>query len=181
MFINLIKSLKNNASLIPNFTLQRIKKVIGKNTLSALRSGNISSRYKNGFLITPSGKKYSTLKNKDIVEAINNVWDINCKYFYGVENMISKNQKLQMHNDYYGDKETPNNPFVRGVIYCNPEYVFGTEIYDNPDADKPYKIVGGNPGSLFLFRTGPTSWHSAVNSDNKQNRIVCSMKATTFK
>ena len=35
--------------------------------LSALRSGNISSRYKNGFLITPSGKKYSSLKNKDIV------------------------------------------------------------------------------------------------------------------
>ena len=38
--INLsIKSLKNNASLIPNFTLQKVKKVIGKNTLSALRSG----------------------------------------------------------------------------------------------------------------------------------------------
>lgn len=119
-------------------------------------------------------------KNKDIVEAINSVWNINCKYFYGVENMISKNQKLDIHNDYYGDEETPNNPFVRGVIYCNPEYVFGTEIYDSPDADKPYKIVGGNPGSLFLFRTGPTSWHSAVNSDNKQHRIVCSMKATTF-
>ena len=38
--INLsIKSLKNNASLIPNFTLQKVGKVIGKNTLSALRSG----------------------------------------------------------------------------------------------------------------------------------------------
>ena len=35
--------------------------------LSALRSGNISVRFKDGFLITPSGKKYSTLKNKDIV------------------------------------------------------------------------------------------------------------------
>ena len=34
--------------------------------LSALRSGNISVRFKDGFLITPSGKKYSTLKNKDI-------------------------------------------------------------------------------------------------------------------
>ena len=122
-----------------------------------------------------------TEKNKDIVEAINSVWNINCKYFYGVGNMISKDQKLDIHNDYYGDKETPNNPFVRGVIYCNPEYVFGTEIYESPDADKPYKIVGGNPGSLFLFKTGPTSWHSAINSDNKQNRIVYSMKATTFK
>ena len=38
--INLsIKSLENNASLIPYFTLQKVKKVIGKNTLSALRSG----------------------------------------------------------------------------------------------------------------------------------------------
>jgi len=35
--------------------------------LSALRSGNISVRFEDGFLITPSGKKYSTLKNKDIV------------------------------------------------------------------------------------------------------------------
>ena len=38
--INLsIKSLENNASLIPNFTLKKVKKVIGNNTLSALRSG----------------------------------------------------------------------------------------------------------------------------------------------
>jgi L-fuculose-phosphate aldolase len=32
-----------------------------------LRSGNISARFKDGFLITPSGKKYSSLKDKDIV------------------------------------------------------------------------------------------------------------------
>ena len=57
---------------------------------------------------------------------------------------------------------------------------FGTEIYESETSDTPYKIVGGNPGSLFLFRTGPNSWHSAVNSDNKQNRLVCSLKATTF-
>ena len=39
--------------------------------LSTLRSGNISLRTKekniNGFYITPSGKKYSSLKTKDIV------------------------------------------------------------------------------------------------------------------
>jgi len=119
-------------------------------------------------------------KNDEIVNAINNVWNINCRYFYGVENMISKHQKLHKHNDYYGEEETPGNPFVRGVIYCNPEYVFGTEIYNDADATNPYKTVGGYPGSLFLFRTGPNSWHSAVNTENKQNRLVCSMKATTF-
>jgi len=45
----------------------KYSKMMNINKLSALRSGNISSRYKNGFLITPSGKKYSSLKNKDIV------------------------------------------------------------------------------------------------------------------
>jgi len=42
-------------------------KMLNSKKLSALRSGNISVKYKNGFLITPSGAKYSLLKNKDIV------------------------------------------------------------------------------------------------------------------
>ena len=42
-------------------------KMLNSKKLSALRSGNISVRYKDGFLITPSGMKYSSLKNKDIV------------------------------------------------------------------------------------------------------------------
>ena len=45
----------------------KYSKMLNSKELSALRSGNISSRYKDGFLITPSGKKYSTLKNNDIV------------------------------------------------------------------------------------------------------------------
>ena len=42
-------------------------KMLNTRKLSALRSGNISARYKDGFLITPSGVKYSSLKNKNIV------------------------------------------------------------------------------------------------------------------
>ena len=45
----------------------KYSKMLNSKKLSALRSGNISSRYKDGFLITPSGKKYSTLRNKDII------------------------------------------------------------------------------------------------------------------
>ncbi|MDC3385268.1 class II aldolase/adducin family protein [Candidatus Pelagibacter sp.] len=45
----------------------KYSKKLNSKKLSALRSGNISVRYKNGFYITPSGKKYSSLKNKDIV------------------------------------------------------------------------------------------------------------------
>ena len=45
----------------------KYSKMLNSKRLSALRSGNISTRFKDGFLITPSGKKYSSLKNKDIV------------------------------------------------------------------------------------------------------------------
>ncbi len=45
----------------------KYSKMLNSKKLSALRSGNISVRYKDGFLITPSGKKYSSLKKKDIV------------------------------------------------------------------------------------------------------------------
>ncbi len=45
----------------------KYSKMLNSRKLSALRSGNISVKFKDGFLITPSGKKYSSLKNKDIV------------------------------------------------------------------------------------------------------------------
>ena len=49
----------------------RYSKKLNTTNLSALRSGNISVRAKekgiDGFYITPSGMKYSTLKTKDIV------------------------------------------------------------------------------------------------------------------
>jgi len=52
-----------------NLRIEVIKysKMLNTKKLSALRSGNISARYKDGFLITPSGAKYSSLKSKDIV------------------------------------------------------------------------------------------------------------------
>ena len=45
----------------------RYAKRLNSKNLSALRSGNISVRFKDGFLITPSGLKYSLLKSKNIV------------------------------------------------------------------------------------------------------------------
>jgi len=49
------------------FEVIKYAKMLNSKKLSALRSGNISTRYKDGFLITPSGAKYSSLKTKDIV------------------------------------------------------------------------------------------------------------------
>ena len=49
----------------------KYSKKLNITNLSALRSGNISTRAKekgvDGFYITPSGRKYSSLKTKDIV------------------------------------------------------------------------------------------------------------------
>jgi len=45
----------------------KYSKLLNSRKLSTLRSGNISVRYNDGFLITPSGKKYSSLKIKDII------------------------------------------------------------------------------------------------------------------
>ena len=45
----------------------KYSKLLNSRKLSALRSGNISVRYNDGFLITPSGKKYSSLKINDII------------------------------------------------------------------------------------------------------------------
>ena len=49
------------------YEIIKYAKMLNSKKLSVLRSGNISLRYKEGFLITPSGKKYSSLKSNDIV------------------------------------------------------------------------------------------------------------------
>ena len=77
----------------------KFAKMLNDKKLSALRSGNISMRYKNGFLITPSGQKYSSLKVKDIV-------------FIKLHGEYNKNQKpsseWRFHQDIYISKKKAN-------------------------------------------------------------------------
>ena len=75
----------------------KYSKMLNSTKLSALRSGNISVKYKDGFLITPSGKKYSSLKNKDIV-------------FVSLEGRYNKEKGIpssewQFHQDIYKNKK----------------------------------------------------------------------------
>ena len=75
----------------------KYSKMLNSRKLSALRSGNISVRYKNGFFITPSGKKYSSLKNKDIV-------------FVSINGDFDKKQGIpssewKFHQDIYKNKK----------------------------------------------------------------------------
>ena len=78
--------------LIQKKEIIKFAKLLNQRKLSALRSGNISLRYKSGFLITPSGKKYSLLKVKDIV-------------FVNLNGKYNKNQtpssEWRFHQDIY--------------------------------------------------------------------------------
>ena len=75
----------------------KYSKMLNSKKLSALRSGNISLRYKNGFLITPSGKKYLSLKNKDIVfVSLNGRYD---------KKSGSPSSEWKFHQDIYNSKK----------------------------------------------------------------------------
>ena len=75
----------------------KYSKMLNSRKLSALRSGNISARYKEGFLITTSGKKYSSLKTRDIV-------------FVSLEGKFDKKKGIpstewQFHQDIYKNRK----------------------------------------------------------------------------
>ena len=74
--------------------------MLNSKKLSALRSGNISIRYKDGFLITPSGKKYSSLKTKDIVF-------VNLKGEYD-KRKGKPSSEWKFHQDIYLNKKAAN-------------------------------------------------------------------------
>tara|TARA_B110001452_G_scaffold233619_1_gene211525 strand:- start:247 stop:879 length:633 start_codon:yes stop_codon:yes gene_type:complete len=78
----------------------RYSKMLNSKKLSALRSGNISIRYKNGFFITPSGKKYSSLRISDII-------------FVSLDGAFSKkngnpSSEWKFHQDIYRNKNEAN-------------------------------------------------------------------------
>ena len=75
----------------------KYSRMLNSRYLSALRSGNISARFKDGFLITPSGKKYLSLKNRDIV-------------FVSLEGLFDKKKGIpssewKFHQDIYINKK----------------------------------------------------------------------------
>ena len=84
-------------------------KKLNSKKLSALRSGNISARYKDGFLITPTGKKYSTLKKSDII-------------FVSLEGIFDKKKGIpssewRFHQDIYLNKKE-----AKAIVHAHSTY-----------------------------------------------------------
>ena len=80
--------------------------LLNKTNLSPLRSGNISIRFKNGFLITPSGKKYETLKPSDIIFV-----DLNGKWN---KKFGKPSSEWRFHKDIYKFKINANS-----IVHCH--------------------------------------------------------------
>ena len=75
-------------------------KMLNTENLSALRSGNISVRHNDGFLITPSGVKYSSLQIDDIVfVSLNGQFD---------EKKQKPSSEWKFHRDIYKNKREAN-------------------------------------------------------------------------
>ena len=91
----------------------KYSKMLNSVKLSALRSGNISSRYKDGFLITPSGKKYSSLKNSDIVfVSLNGYFD---------KKMGIPSSEWKFHQDIYRNKKE-----AKAIVHAHS--IFATAV-----------------------------------------------------
>ena len=118
-----------------NLRLEVIKhaKMLNSKKLSALRSGNISVRYKDGFLITPSGAKYSTLKSKDIVF-------VSLKGKFDEKKGIPSSE-WRFHQDIYKDKIE-----AKAIVHAHSNYATAISTHGKgiPAFHYMVAMAGGN-------------------------------------
>ncbi len=110
----------------------KFSKMLNDKKLSALRSGNISVRHKNGFLITPSGKKYSSLKVKDIVFV-----SLNGKY----EKKYKPSSEWRFHQDIYVKKKD-----AQAIVHSHSTNATALSVHKKPIPAFHYMVAlaGGN-------------------------------------
>ena len=117
-------------------------KMLNTKKLSALRSGNISTRYKDGFLITPSGTKYSSLKNKDIV-------------FVTLKGKFDKKKGIpssewRFHQDIYLNKKE-----AKAIVHAHSNYAtaISTHRKEIPAFHYMVAMAGGNDIKCAKYAT----------------------------
>ena len=127
-----------------NLRIEIIKyaKMLNSKKLSALRSGNVSVRYKNGFLITPSGTKYSSLKSKDIV-------------FVTLKGKFDKKKGIpssewRFHQDIYKDKIE-----AKAIVHAHSNYATAISTHGKPIPAFHYMVAmaGGNDIKCAKYAT----------------------------
>ena len=111
----------------------KYSKMLNIKKLSALRSGNISIRYKEGFFITPSGAKYFSLKNKDIVF-------VSLKGEFNKKNGIPSSE-WRFHQDIYLNKKN-----AQAIVHAHSNYATAISAHGKSIPAFHYMVAmaGGN-------------------------------------
>ena len=137
-------------------------KLLNSKNLSALRSGNISARFKNGFLITPSGKKYSTLKNKDIV-------------FVSLKGEFDKKKGIpssewRFHQDIYLNKKD-----AKAIVHAHSNFATAISAHGKSIPAFHYMVAmaGGNNIKCAKYATYGTRELSTNILKALKNRLAC--------
>ena len=96
------------------------------------------------------------------------MWDLDITDIYiSMNSFNKKGHGLTLHNDFHEVDRIP----VRGILYCNPNKKFGTNIHGESTEE-----IGGGPGDLLLIKVSEKSWHSTVTIEEDTNdRITCNM------
>ncbi len=142
---------------------------LNSTNLSPLRSGNISLRGKEnnveGYLITPSGKKYETLKPEDIV-------------FMGLnedEKKVSNNKpssEWRFHRDIYSNKKE-----AQAIVHAHSPHATAVSSHGKPIPSFHYMIAlaGGDDIKCAEYATFGTEELSKNVIKALENRSACLM------
>ena len=147
-----------------NLRLELIKyaKMLNSKKLSALRSGNISVRYKGGFLITPSWVKYYSLKKKDIVF-------VSLKGIYDKKKGIPSSE-WRFHQDIYLNKKVAKAIVHAHSICATAISTHGKSI---PAFHYMIAMAGGNDIKCAKYSTYGTRELSKNILKALKNRLAC--------
>jgi len=140
----------------------KFSKLLNSRKLSALRSGNISVRFKKGFFITPSGKKYSSLKNKDIVYvSLNGKFD---------KKLGIPSSEWKFHQDIYLKKEAAN-----AIVHSHSTNATALSVHKKPIPAFHYMVAlaGGNDIKCAKYATYGTRKLSVNILKALKNRKAC--------
>ena len=143
---------------------------LNSTNLSPLRSGNISTRSKengtDGYLVTPSGKKYETLKPEDIVfmglneEAENN------------DSAIKPSSEWRFHRDIYINKKD-----AQAIVHAHSPHATAVSSHGKPIPPFHYMIAlaGGEDIKCAEYATFGTEELSNNIIEALENRYACLM------
>ena len=146
---------------------------LNSTNLSPLRSGNVSIRAKkddvDGFLLTPSGIKYETLKNDDIVflslrEEYNNLKMFNSS--------LNPSSEWRFHQDIYRKK-----PEAKAIVHAHSPHATAVSAHGKPIPAFHYMVAlaGGDDIKCAEYATFGTPELSINLLKALENRKACLM------